>query len=108
MAGRPCISVRKDGRSQRRSLAKNIPANAANKLKAVHRGGEWGKDVQGVKGFACDCGFAPLAHATQARMKVRPSLFYYAAACPCEGSEKYEGCVFHALGNAAPSPLTRC
>ncbi len=97
MAGRPCISVRKDGRSQRRSLAKNIPANAANNLKAVHRGGEWGKDVQGVKGFARDCGFAPLAHAAQ-----------NAAACPCEGSEKYEGCVFHALGNAAPSPLTRC
>jgi hypothetical protein len=34
---RPAIStVRKDGRSQRRSLANNLRANAADMVKAVH------------------------------------------------------------------------
>src|SRR5262249_7468239 len=32
---------RKDGRSQRRSLADNLPANAADMVKAVHGGGAW-------------------------------------------------------------------
>src|SRR5215510_10555963 len=32
---------RKDGRSQRGSLADNLPANAADMVKAVHGGGAW-------------------------------------------------------------------
>jgi hypothetical protein len=37
LAGRPLVSKRrKDGRSQRLSLANNLPANAADVVKAVH------------------------------------------------------------------------
>ena len=37
LARRPCVSMRsKDGRSQRRSLARNLPANAADVVEAVH------------------------------------------------------------------------
>src|ERR1700704_6715481 len=37
LAGRPMISIaRKDGHSQRDSLANNLPADAADMVKAVH------------------------------------------------------------------------
>src|SRR5580704_19024008 len=35
------LDERKDGRSQRWSLANNLPANAADLQKAVHGAGEW-------------------------------------------------------------------
>jgi hypothetical protein len=47
LAGRPMVSkMRKDGRSQRMSLANNLPADAADRVVAVHgthngRGWAW-------------------------------------------------------------------
>ena len=42
LAGRPKLSIRRtDGRSQRRSLANNLAANAADMVEAAHCGGEW-------------------------------------------------------------------
>jgi hypothetical protein len=53
LAGRPNVSMRsKDGRSQRRSLAHNLPANAADIVEAVHaaENGELNPARQGEKG----------------------------------------------------------
>ena len=54
LAWRPMISIeRKDGHSQRDSLANNLPANAADMVKAVH-GQRMGKRGRGVKGILID------------------------------------------------------
>src|SRR5262249_14145224 len=51
LAGRPRISIERiDGRSQRRSLANNLPANAADVVKAVHRGAQWASRPNASRG----------------------------------------------------------
>src|SRR5215475_14304599 len=51
LAGRPRISIERiDGRSQRRSLANNLPANAADVVKAVHGAAQWGSRLNASRG----------------------------------------------------------
>jgi len=53
LAGRPLVSKRrKDGRSQRMSLANNRAANAADRVKAAVHGRTMGEDGHHVKGSA--------------------------------------------------------
>ncbi|HEY5962838.1 MAG TPA: hypothetical protein VIU42_02360, partial [Xanthobacteraceae bacterium] len=42
--------LRKDGLSQRCALANNLPANAADCVKADHAAGQWSNTVATVKG----------------------------------------------------------
>src|SRR6187551_1589351 len=65
LAGRPKLSIRRtDGRSQRRSLANNLAANAADMVEAVHCGGEWASAE-----VASRAGFGPYPRAERPRAK---------------------------------------